>query len=639
MTVEAEPGAGAVPLPAASDPDAAYSNLAALRKAHLDLRELASAASLPPTEAANRIRGFLASARNAGAMLADPGERRAAQGVLDFWSAELAGNPSATQDDFVPVMLAQPDTAKISSSPDSAAPSAVAPAAAPAGKVDQRALVRLSATARQWRDSGKQPGYLLTGETIEEAAKFKDQDPNLAEFVGASEFAVYHRRKMRIVYSGIMGAVLALVTVGAALWYFRVVLKASERLIIESATKGSDAVATLVLLDRVQPLLPPYDLSGIPKLANVSVPGLRLYAPNFSGVEFSRVAFPKAILPAASFADSAFSFDGSGDNDFSGALLRQAQFRGARIAATSFEGADLYRASFDRAILCDVNFTGANLRNASFWAVTLNDATKETLKKTAWWQALGWPWSEIEKLAPPHQSAANASEDDRLRQSLKRSRGFKDDIGRPVAAFKRSSAGTIERALALNDFAWTEAVWGVDIAGPNGDSAKAGDAAPSDPCSATDLPANAQQAAEQAVCIVGKLNGEGDTKGTQTELLSSLRDTRAYVQMQSNEMAGAVKTFEEMGRNDPSALEAGETFFRYAIAQYAVGQDKLAAVQRFRAAIEEKHYQPTHELQTLRDYIFTVSEFVDVLRTSTNKLWPPVPNETGCPVRKSAVAK
>ena len=218
-------------------------------------------------------------------------------------------------------------------------------------------------------------------------------------------------------------------------------------------------------LDWFQPLLPPYDLSGIPKLANVSAPRLRLYAPNFSGVEFSKVAFPRAILPAASFVGSDFSFDGSGNNDFRGAVLRQAQFRGARIATTSFEGADLYRASFDRAILCDVDFTGTNLRNASFWAVTLNDMTKDTLKKTAWWQAQGWPWSEIEKLAPPHQSAANTSEDDRLRNSLRNSRGFQ---GRYPAADRFIPGavrnGTIERALALNDFAWTEAVWGLDIA-------------------------------------------------------------------------------------------------------------------------------------------------------------------------------
>ncbi|HTB02749.1 MAG TPA: pentapeptide repeat-containing protein [Bradyrhizobium sp.] len=629
MTVEAEPGAGAVPLSSALQPGAAFSNLAALRKAHQDLRDVAAAALSSP-DVAERIRTFLGNARKAGAMLVDPGERRVAQGILDFWSAELAGNPSATQEDFVPVMLAPPDAVQTFSRPDSPA---AAETPAPAPKVDQRALVRLSAMARQWRDSGKQPGYLLTGETIEEAAKFKDQDSNLAEFVEASQKAVDHQRRIRtIAYSGIMGAMVALAAAGAALWYFSVLLKASERLIVQSATKGSDPALALEWLDLFQPLLPPYDFSGI-KLANVSAPRLRLYAPNFSGAEFSKVAFPRAILPAASFVDSDFSFDGSGDNDFGGAVLRQAQFRGARIAATSFEGADLYRASFDRAILCDVDFTGANLRTASFWAVTSNDATKETLKKTAWWQAQGWPWSEIEKLAPPHQAPANASDDDRLRSSLRSSRGFRNDIQRTIGDFQRSSAGTIERALALNDFAWTEAVWGLDI------DVNAAKPAPSDPCAATDLPSSAEQAAEQAVCIVNKLNQDGDDKGKYTSLLSNLRDTLAYVLLQNNEIPQALEIYADIGRDDPKSLEGTDTSFRYAIAQYAGGLDKATAIATLKNAVEDGRYQPTHELQTLKDLIFPVKEFVDVLRASSNRLWPTVPSQSPCPAHKPAASK
>ena len=635
MTAAAEPGAGAVPLSSGLQPGAAFSSLAALRKAHLDLREMAAAAALPPSDAAARIRAFLGNARKVGAMLVDPGERRAAQGILDFWSAELAGNPFATQEDFVPVMLAPTDAAQTFSRLDSPA-AAEAPAAAP--KVDQRALVRLSAMARQWRDSGRQPGYLLTGETIEEAAKFKDQDFNLAEFVEASQHAVDHQRMTRkITYAVISTFVLTIAGAAFALWYFSFALKTSERFIIQSMTRSADPARPLWWLDVMQPLLPPYDLSGSAKLANVSVPGLRLYAPNFSGVEFDHVAFPKAILPAASFVGSDLSFDGSGDNDFRGAVLRQAQFRGARIAATSFEGADLYRASFDRAILCDVDFTGANLRNASFWAVTLNDRTKDALKKTAWWQAQGWPWSEIEKLAPPHQSAANASEDERLRNSLKSSTGFRDDIKRPKEAFQRSSAGTLERALALNDFAWTEAVWGLDIA--DASTAKPGEAAPSDPCAATDLPSGAQQAAEQAVCIVNKLNQDGDNKGRYTALLSNLRDTLAYVHLQNNEIPQALQIYGDIGRDDAKSLEDAEISFKYAIAQYAGGRDKATAIATLKAAVETGRYQPTHELQTLKDYIFPVKEFVDVLRASSNKMWPTVPNQSACPAHKPPAPK
>jgi hypothetical protein len=213
---------------------------------------------------------------------------------------------------------------------------------------------------------------------------------------------------------------------------------------------------------------------------------------------------------------------------------------------------------------------------------------------------------------------------------LKTSSGFQDDIGRPKETLLRSSAGTRERALALGDLAWTDAVWGIDIGAPKENS-------PSNPCAAEGIPNSAQDAAEQAICIVKKLlNSEGEKKRVNAELLSTLRDTLAYTLMQSKQMPEALKTFEEMAREYPNSLEAGDTLFRYAIAQQAVSQDKAAALQMFKTAVEDKRYAPTHELHTLKDHIFTVKEFVDVLRTSANKLWPPVPNQTDCPTRRSA---
>jgi Pentapeptide repeats (8 copies) len=625
--------------PETSAVDAGYQSLVALRDGHLALKQSISESEGPgAANTAASIRAYLAKAREAGAFIADTRERRSAQGILDYWSAELAGLPDATAEDFAPLLLLPADTERVATAPQG---DRAESAATTANKETDRALIRLSAMARQWRDSGKQAGYLLSGETIEEAARFKDQDPNLAEFVEASQQVVERAKRFRKrLWSAIGVASVLLAAAGVTISYTEYLTKRYDRFLAQIQTSGTvnnvELVRTLRTLDFIQPLRAPYDLSGLPKLANINLPGLRLYAPNFAGVEFSHVGLPGASLPVATFSAASFSFDGGGDNDFSVAELRQAQFRNARIAFTSFAGADLYRAVFDRSILCDVNFSGANLRNASFWAVTLNDKTKEHLKNTAWWLAVGWPWSEIEKLAPPHQNTADRSKE--LKQEsarvirLKASSGFQEDIRRSRETIQRSSVGTLERALALNDLAWTDAVWGLDVTGSPEKSA-------ADPCAADNIPATAHDAAEQAVCIVGKLNSEGDKKGSQTELLSSLRDTWAYVQMQSNEMPAAVKTFEEIARDDPNSLGAGETSFRYAIAQYAVGQDKAAAIQRFKYAIEEKRYQPTHELQTLRDYIFTVSEFVDVLKTSANTLWPPVANDTPCPVRKSAAAQ
>ena len=340
--------ADTVPAPAqgpeTSAEDAGYDSLVALRDGHLALKQSISETTVPgAVNTAASIRTFLGKARQAGAFIADARERRAAQGILDYWSAELAGLPDAAAEDFTPLLLLPADTER------AAAPQAdrAESAATTANKETDRALIRLSAMARQWRDSDKQAGYLLSGETIEEAARFKDQDPNLAEFVEASQQVVERRKRFkRRLWSGIGVASVLLAAAGATIWYTEYLSKSLDRLVDQIQTSGTvnrdELVHTLRTLDRIQFLRAPYDLSGLIKLANINVPGLTLYAPNFAGVEFSKVGMPGANLPVATFSAADFSFDGSGDNDFSGAELRQAQFRNARIAFTSFAGAGLY---------------------------------------------------------------------------------------------------------------------------------------------------------------------------------------------------------------------------------------------------------------------------------------------------------
>src|SRR5450631_1684372 len=82
-----------------------YSSMAALWRAHIDLRYARSNADKDAAEArrtASDIRAFIASARATGAVLADEGERKTAQGILDYWSTELLSLPGATTDDFSP---------------------------------------------------------------------------------------------------------------------------------------------------------------------------------------------------------------------------------------------------------------------------------------------------------------------------------------------------------------------------------------------------------------------------------------------------------------------------------------------------------------------------------------------------------
>jgi hypothetical protein len=616
--------------PGAVSTGSLHQSLAAVREAHLVLRR-ALADVADPLEREQRIRDFLTGAAKAGAFIEDPKERRVAQGILDFWGAELAAFPQAQTRDYTTLMLA-PFDATATSSPQGDQPTQ--------NLDEQRALIRLAALARQWRDSGKRPGYLLYGDAVKEAARFADRDANLAEFVTASRDAVSGRRKMWFGSAAAFVVAALIVAAGFYHWQFSYLPTGRDQAIRElkvheTATPARQAETLRWLSDR-QLWLPPYDFSGAVDMKHVRVPGLRMWAANFSRVNFDDVEFPNANLNAVSFSGSEFSFDGNGGrNNFSNAVLWRALFRNARIRSTSFAGADLYRAIFDRAILCDVDFAGASLRSASFWAVTLDPKTEENLKNVAWWQAVGWPWSEILKLAVPHPKNVDVAvvnqEDEARNARLKQSRGFQEDMRDPKDNLARAAPGSLDRVLALNDMAWTLAIWGVDIAGPK---------SPSDPCTATGIPENGLQAAEQAVCILTKLNGEGDKKGVYKDLLSNLRDTLAYIQMQRGEMDATIQTLQEMGKDDPAALETSEsTQFRYAIAQYAVAgndQDKAAAIKRFTTAVSK--YQPSHEVQTLRDYIFPVKEFVDVLKASSNRTWPEVENQATCQPLKPAGA-
>jgi hypothetical protein len=648
--------------PNATSATAHYESLAELRNAHLNLRDSfgASAQRRSPNRAAS-IRAFLTAACETGAFLNDAKERRAAQAILDYWSAELAS--VAGPDDFRVALLQQPDPSRVRQGSEPP----------PTERTDQRALIRFSAQARRWRDSGKRISDLLRDrETIEEASRVAKQDTALGEFVKASEAAIEQRERFRTIYWSITGGVfLSLVSVAFSIWYFSVLLKSIDGFITQNVSEtGSES--GLRWLDVLQPFRPPYDLSGARKLSDITLPKLRLYAPNFSGVDFSNVKVRNANLPAASFSGSNFSFDGSLDNDFNGASLQRAQFRSAKIAFTSFQGADLYRAVFDRAVLCEVDFSGANLRFASFWAAKADTKTKQFLTHTAWWQAVGWRWDDIKRLATEISDPVAQAE------RLKNMPGFKDEVRIQKEKLARSSAGTLERALALNDFAWTHAVWGVDVGPPaaggakppntkaaaqksNAETKDAKETAEPDACTAKEAePKNALDAAEQAVCIVEGLNKTpAGGKAPHTELLSNLRDTLAYIWMQTSDgMPRALQEYQKVVGADKAFFDQGEALFRYAIAQYDQAKGDKAkeetALKNFRTAVIEKKYQPTHELKTLSQSIFEVEKFSEIVEAAVTANWPAVTEfrevvdpvtkvtrleekkEPDCPIRKPA---
>src|SRR4051812_47064443 len=100
-------------------------------------------------EVAARIREVLTRTQRTGAVLLDPAMRKAAQGILDYWCAELAGLADAKPGDFAPLTLAPPAASAL---PATEAAHQDDPAAQQ-GRDDQRMLIRLAGLARQWHNA------------------------------------------------------------------------------------------------------------------------------------------------------------------------------------------------------------------------------------------------------------------------------------------------------------------------------------------------------------------------------------------------------------------------------------------------------------------------------------------------------
>src|ERR1043166_2070113 len=168
-----------------------FQSLAALRVAHLDLlRSRPQDKKLGGALPAAAIRQSLDRMRTAGAYISDEDERQKAQSILDYWNAELVSSLDTFEKDLTPALLAPFDERRAGSTqlPHQAE------AELKQRREASRDQIRFAAAARLWRYSGKKHGYLLFGEAIAQAAKFRDLDPDIADLVGASEEARHSRR-------------------------------------------------------------------------------------------------------------------------------------------------------------------------------------------------------------------------------------------------------------------------------------------------------------------------------------------------------------------------------------------------------------------------------------------------------------
>jgi uncharacterized protein YjbI with pentapeptide repeats len=275
-----------------------------------------------------------------------------------------------------------------------------------------------------------------------------------------------------------------------------------------------------------------------------------------------------AILRYASFSQCKIS-----DAQFSGAELSSARFDDAVITKTDFSGAILYRAIFDHAQFNEVNnFSNTDLRSASFRDVGINGDLIFT--DTAWWLAFGWTLPQIEKFAAQYSDL-----------NIKEAKIFDEDI---LSRKKEvdNAASPEDRVRALNELAWTYAIYGADLKIAKGYA----------------------QSALQEFGAIKTIKGKSETWIAKTH--ANYTDTMAYILLQEDQPAEAIKLYEQPGIIGPNSQ--GDLIFKYAVALHAAaleknGNEKERLDQEAQAYLEQslrnRNYLPSHELYLLRRYI------------------------------------
>ncbi|WP_413990951.1 hypothetical protein ACMDCR_02205 [Labrys okinawensis] len=251
----------------------AYGSLAQLRAEHLGMLRSWRRSEGADAEVIVAFRRRIAAT---GAVLSDEADRETAQDFLDYWDAQLLSITDGGGAPQLDLQLApfQPDVG--SPAVAAAPPSEPKPEAAFDSKdirknIEASEQLRLSALARQWRQSNRVASYLLSGAALSRAAAFRQNDPEIEAFVAASERRVRERKRRRIWRVGVTAiCTLAVLAFGGYQFYrteisrkqadlnyrryYKIATRAAEN--IEISSQG-DTSAVQSLLGQVALIDPP----------------------------------------------------------------------------------------------------------------------------------------------------------------------------------------------------------------------------------------------------------------------------------------------------------------------------------------------------------------------------------------------
>jgi hypothetical protein len=453
------------------------------------------------------------------------------------------------------------------------------------------ARVKFRDAALYWLRSGKDPGALLGASLWEEAKAYGNLSEIEQDFVSQSR-----KRGRRLLGVGIGAAVVLLLVPVFGNGLYDII---RQRLYVPYETqnwkeilkttqdkqKKAEGYRWLAAND------PPLYLST-QRLFDIDLAGIDATLAQFVKAHLTKMIFAKARLIAANFSQSEIV-----NSNFTGATLDGARFGDATIAATSFSNASLHQSIFDRALFCqNVNFSAADVRAASFRYVTFDGDHVPQFGKTAWWLAVGWSMTQVEKLM---------TQTDSNRKIYKDTKAFKDESDDDEAGLKATTAPTPFRAELLNGKAWNLATYGVDLD-------------------------DAENASTEAVGIISSLvkKSGSDTSAAMPAVQANYIDTLAYILFQAGKKSDALEKWQAVvtKTQDPP----GEWIFRYAVALFDQGQND-EAIKNLKLAMDEKKYYPSHELLLLWPQI-NKEPFRSTIEQLIKKGQPPAnPTRVGCP--------
>jgi DNA/RNA endonuclease G (NUC1) len=170
-----------------------FESLSALQVAHSELMTPRSEVTADEGGSVKRleaIKSFIDRAQESGAFLKERGERREAQQIIDYWTAELVSEDDSAERRKLKDFEERAVDLKTRQ---------IAEDALGKDREDNRQLVRLAATARLWLSSDKNKGYLLTGDALTQARRFHERDSDVDSLLEASEVeATRQTRRFRV---------------------------------------------------------------------------------------------------------------------------------------------------------------------------------------------------------------------------------------------------------------------------------------------------------------------------------------------------------------------------------------------------------------------------------------------------------